>query len=150
MRRACPRARWTCCRDLFERRDAPRRWTSRRRFARQSLRRDETAVLPRDRLLSACGAPTSSICAETVSWPSLLRRIEDQPDGACQRMPFRLFAFELPASSRGETVVPGSLAFVRQRPLRRDPAFGLEPVKGWVQRSRFHLQQVFRRALDVL
>src|SRR6266568_6250860 len=81
---------------------------------------------------------------------SLIGRLQKQPHGTGEGVPFRLFSDQLLSPLRGDAVVTGALALLRELPRRVNPALGLEPIERRVERACFNLQQVFRSPLNVL
>ena len=64
-------------------------------------------------------------------------------------LPFVVYP-QLFTPERRQEIEPGPLAFVRDFPGGIYPAPSLQTVKRRIQRSGFDLEQVFRRALNVL
>ena len=87
---------------------------------------------------------------KSESLPLLVGRLQQQSHGSRERVPFRLFADELPSPQCRDAVVAGAFTLLGQLPGGGDPAPGLEPIERGVERARFDLQQVFRGPLNVL
>src|SRR5262249_21760452 len=145
--RARPPARAWRCRGRAARPSWPRPASARRPAARRSPPPDGTPAPHEARLLFAGAAATTGLCGRGTSRCLLCARAEQQPHGAGERFPFRLFGGQLRAPLRRDAIVAGAFALVGQLPRRRDPASGLEPVERRVQRTGLDLEQVFGRSL---
>src|SRR5262245_56404909 len=64
--------------------------------------------------------------------------------------PILRFDRELTAAGRGEAVILGAAAQLRDFPLGLDPALVLEPMEGRIERALVDLQDVSRNLLDAL
>src|SRR5262245_36555506 len=71
-------------------------------------------------------------------------------DGVGHALPFPRFNRELTAARRGEAVIPGAAAELRDPPLGLDPALVLEAMEGRIQRALIDLQDVLGNLLDAL
>src|SRR3954462_2409722 len=71
-------------------------------------------------------------------------------DGICHALPVPRFDRELTAARRGEVVILGAAAQLRNFPLGLDPALVLETMEGRIERALVDLQDVSRNLLDAL
>jgi hypothetical protein len=79
-----------------------------------------------------------------------LRRLEQKPHRTSKGLPFGLFGRQLLPALWRDAVVAGTFALVGPLPGRGDPALRLKPIQRGIQRAGLDLQQLFRRALNVL
>ena len=83
---------------------------------------------------------------------AFLSRPHDSRNCARHLFPLRLFGGKLFLAWRCEPIVLkfALQIFARRLPLRRDPSFPFETVKGWIERPVLDLQHVFPSPLNML
>jgi hypothetical protein len=94
-------------------------------------------------------ARANAACERTNSLSLLFRGVQNETDGARERLPFRLFGGKLLAAGSSEAIVTSALTLVGKIPRGCDPALGLEPMQCRIERAGFDLQEIFGSALNV-
>src|SRR5262249_36860234 len=110
---------------------------------------NESRALHGIRLLFGRAGLANEACEGMGSFGLLIRRRQDQTDGAGEGAPSGLLGVKLFSPEGGETVVAGTLSGFGMPPGCFNPTFGFQAMESRVQRTGFDLQQLFGSPPDM-